>query len=172
MPAPRTGDEIVDTLLEVAHRLRRVTNERLRESVGLTLPRLKVLELLSRRGPLRLRDCALALGVAPRTMTELIDDLQVDDLVTRGTHPTDRRAVLIALTEAGRDRLERARDIRAATVRTATGHLRPDDRRELLRLLESLRTAIDRPDGPEPDCSGPGAVRATATRGDGVSRGK
>jgi DNA-binding MarR family transcriptional regulator len=142
MPAPRTGDDVVDVLLLVAHRLRGITNDRLRESVGLTLPRLKALELLACRGPLRPRDCSQALGVAARTMTEIVDDLEADGLVARTAHPTDRRALLVTLTDLGRDRLERARDCRAATVRATTGHLDADDRAELLRLLESLRDAI------------------------------
>jgi DNA-binding MarR family transcriptional regulator len=139
---PGTGDDVVDALLATAHHLRHAVNGALRDAVGLTLPRLKVLELLDRQGPLRSRDCSDALGVAPRTMTENVDDLAAGGLLTRVTHPTDRRAVLIALTPAGQDALARARCCREAYVRSVTGHLVAGERAELARLLESVLGSV------------------------------
>jgi DNA-binding MarR family transcriptional regulator len=46
--------------------------------------------------------------VHPTTVTLVIDQLDERALVTRAPHPTDRRAVLAALTAKGRDLVTRA----------------------------------------------------------------
>lgn len=52
-----------------------------------------------------------AVGTRPATLTGILDRLERRGLVTRGTNPHDRRAVLIELTPAGR---RSARTIAAA----------------------------------------------------------
>jgi DNA-binding MarR family transcriptional regulator len=141
MPPPETGDDIVDLLLSAGHRLRLAVNDALRAEVGLTLPRLRVLDQLDTRGPRRASDLADAAAVARRTMTETVDGLVADGLVARVAHPTDRRAALLTLTAAGHDRLAAAHRIRTATVTTFTSHLTATDRAELSRLLRSIRAA-------------------------------
>jgi DNA-binding MarR family transcriptional regulator len=42
-----------------------------------------------------------ALRCTPRNVTDLVDALEAAGLVSRGPHPTDRRATLVSLTEAG-----------------------------------------------------------------------
>ena len=54
---------------------------------------------------------ATAVGTRPATLTGILDRLERRGLVTRGTRPHDRRAVLIELTPAGR---RSARTIAAA----------------------------------------------------------
>lgn len=137
MAAPRTGDDVVDALLAAAHAVRVRTDARLRE-LGLSLARLKVLELLQRSGPLRLRDLSDGLSVAARTMTTTAEGLERDGLVERQPHPADRRARLLTLTPLGLDRLADARQERSAVVRTFTEGLPEADRAELLRLLRVL----------------------------------
>ncbi len=66
---------------------------------GLTPARARVLWELRARGPLRQRELAETLQVAPRTVTGLIDGLVATGFVTREPHPTDRRATLVTMTE-------------------------------------------------------------------------
>lgn len=54
---------------------------------------------------------ATAAGTRPATLTGILDRLERRGLITRGTKPHDRRAVLIELTPAGR---RSARTIAAA----------------------------------------------------------
>ncbi|WP_322766589.1 MarR family winged helix-turn-helix transcriptional regulator [Frankia sp. Cr1] len=155
---PQTGDEIIDTLLAVSHRLRHRVNDTLQVTAGLTLSRFKVLQLVERRGPSRLRDIADATDVTARTMTETVDWLEGEGLVIRTAHPTDRRALLVALTDAGRARLTAADRHRTAEVGAMTRHLSTAQREEFLQLLRSVLDAIegtaadigpDGPDGPD-----------------------
>src|SRR5258706_16131349 len=68
---------------------------------GLTTSRVRVLWELRARGPSLQRALAEALAVSARTMTGLIDGLAASGFVTRGPHPTDRRAALGTFTPHG-----------------------------------------------------------------------
>jgi DNA-binding MarR family transcriptional regulator len=46
----------------------------------------------------------------PRNVTDLVDALEAAGLVARGPHPTDRRATLVRLTDAGGAAAARMRD--------------------------------------------------------------
>lgn len=69
---------------------------------GLSLARANVLWELQERGPCTQQALSQALRVTPRNITGLVDGLEADGLARRTSHPTDRRATLVALTEKGR----------------------------------------------------------------------
>lgn len=138
MPPPDTGDEVVDLVLAAGHRVRTAVDEALRAGVGLTLRRFKILTLLAETGPCRLRDLADAVRVAPRTMTATVDELESAGLIERRAHPHDRRAVLVALTSAGRLTLDEGQRHRSETVTGITRHLDAAQRAQLAELLTSL----------------------------------
>jgi DNA-binding MarR family transcriptional regulator len=69
---------------------------------GLTRARAELIWRLQRHGPMTQRELSQALQCTPRNVTGLVDALQADGFVTRGPHPTDRRATLVQLTERGR----------------------------------------------------------------------
>ncbi|MDA8395559.1 MAG: MarR family transcriptional regulator [Candidatus Dormibacteraeota bacterium] len=68
---------------------------------GITLARAAVISVLARGGPSTQRALSLVLRVTPRNITGLVDALEGEGLVTRGPHPSDRRATLVSLTAAG-----------------------------------------------------------------------
>ena len=68
---------------------------------GLSVPRAHLLWLVHHAGPTTQRALADALKVSPRNVTGLVDGLAADGFVTREPHPTDRRAILVSLTERG-----------------------------------------------------------------------
>lgn len=78
------------------------------------------------------------LGIAPRSATEVADALEAAGLLTRSPDPTDRRAVLLTLTDAGRHTVARVRERRRAAADEAVAALSPEDRAQLRRLLETL----------------------------------
>ena len=82
---------------------------------GLSESRLRVLTRLCHRPSRRLPLGALAEGleVTPRTMTDIMDILERDGLVTRVPDPTDRRSVQAVITEAG---LERVHEMRRSAI--------------------------------------------------------
>jgi DNA-binding MarR family transcriptional regulator len=80
------------------------------EPYGLTFPRYEALMLLylSRRGSLPMGKIGARLQVHRTSVTNLIDGLEREGLVSRAPHESDRRTVLASITSEGRDRAERA----------------------------------------------------------------
>jgi DNA-binding MarR family transcriptional regulator len=68
---------------------------------GLTASRAEVIIVLRSTGPLVQRELGRALRCSARHVTTLVDALEADGFVERRSHPTDRRATLVALTEQG-----------------------------------------------------------------------
>lgn len=90
----------LDRILELVELLNDDMTHSLAER-GLSVSRATVLSTLRRTGPSPQRALAEALGITARAITGLVDGLAASGLVTREPHPTDRRATLVTLTEAG-----------------------------------------------------------------------
>jgi DNA-binding MarR family transcriptional regulator len=135
---PVDDETLSEAFWAVARRLRHRTRVAL-EPWDLSPSLARALSVLTRHGDMRLSALAEHLRIAPRTATEVVDDLQRFGLVERRPDPGDRRAVLVALTPEG---ARTSRDIQAA--RQAEGDrffaaLDPADRASLARILGELR---------------------------------
>lgn len=93
--APTAVDRVLE-LVSLLNRDMQLSFER----DGLTEARAHLLWVL-RGGPVTQRVLADALGVTPRNVTGLVDGLVASGHVARAPHPTDRRAVLVTLTDVG-----------------------------------------------------------------------
>ncbi|MFB0835763.1 MarR family winged helix-turn-helix transcriptional regulator [Arthrobacter halodurans] len=88
--------------------------------------------------PLRLSELAERLRIAPRSATEVVDQLEARGLVARAPDPRDRRATLVSLTAEGRALTERVGAVRGEQSDFFFARLAPKDRGELGRLLGIL----------------------------------
>lgn len=72
---------------------------------NLSFARYEVLRLLAftRNGEMPMGSAASRLQVHPTSVSSTVARLERDGLVTRGQHPEDGRAVMLALTDAGRE---------------------------------------------------------------------
>lgn len=95
-----SGTKILDTLLAITMVLQS-DQERELDRRGLTGPRTHLLWVLFHDGPATQVQLAEALAVTPRNVTTLVDALEATGFARREPHPTDRRAVLVHLTERG-----------------------------------------------------------------------
>jgi DNA-binding MarR family transcriptional regulator len=81
----------------------------------LSLTAVSTLATLERTGSRRITDLAAAQSVTQPSMTTLVTSLEQSGMVARGSDPTDRRAVLVTLTDAGsrylRDRRRSGSDL-------------------------------------------------------------
>ncbi|MET7375280.1 MarR family winged helix-turn-helix transcriptional regulator [Micromonospora arida] len=131
-------ESLAETFWAVASRLRRQTRDSL-APWDVTPSQSRALGVLARQGEVRPGTLAEHLRIAPRSATEVVDDLQTRGLVERRPDPADRRATLVALTEEG-DRVSTAiRAARRAEADRFFGHLNDTDRAELARILRTLR---------------------------------
>lgn len=73
---------------------------------NLTISQFGTLEALLHIGPLNQRELGQKLLKSGGNITLVIDNLQKGGLVEKKTDPSDRRAVIISLTEKGRDFIE------------------------------------------------------------------
>ncbi|SEE91656.1 DNA-binding transcriptional regulator, MarR family [Arthrobacter alpinus] len=87
----------------------------------------------------RLKDLAERLRIAPRSATEVVDQLETKGLVRRDPDPTDRRATLIVPTEAGLELYNSIRIERRDKSNEYFARLGDEDRAELARILDQLR---------------------------------
>ena len=83
---------------------------------GLPYTRLRLLQTLHCDGPAIMRNLGDQLGVSPRNMTAMVDELEDASLVVRQPHPTDRRATLVELTSGGRHEAEQVLGPRLAAI--------------------------------------------------------
>ncbi|MEV4657186.1 MarR family winged helix-turn-helix transcriptional regulator [Micromonospora sp. NPDC049301] len=134
------GDDesLAETFWAVAGRLRRQARESL-APWDVTPSQSRALGVLARHGELRPGAIAEHLRIAPRSATEVIDDLQARGLVERRPDPADRRATLVALTEEGNRVSAAIRAARRAEADRFFGHLDDADRDQLARILRTLR---------------------------------
>ena len=109
---------------------------------GLTFARYEALVLLtfSRRGLLPMRVMGERLQLHPTSVTNIVDRLQADGLVRREPHPTDRRATLVGITEAGAAVLEKATES-VTGIDFGLQGLRPEQETQLTELLGQVRRA-------------------------------
>jgi len=94
------GTQLLDSLLAISQVLE-ADQARELERRGLTQPRTHLLWVLYHGGPVTQAHLADTIGVSPRNVTSLVDALEATGFARRGSHPTDRRAVLVHLTERG-----------------------------------------------------------------------
>jgi len=93
-------------LVAMAHRWRRVLDERLRPT-GLSQAQWRTLLNVGRKGGMLQKDLAVALGIEGPSLVRLLDRLEADGLIERRAAATDRRGKTVHLTPEGQAR-ERA----------------------------------------------------------------
>ncbi|HET6151400.1 MAG TPA: MarR family transcriptional regulator [Marmoricola sp.] len=121
---------------------RRIRNERTESD--LTVSQISVLGLLFRNGELTVGKLASQELVQPPTMTRTVNALVEKGYAERRSSETDGRAVLISLSEKGREQVLADRSRRDVWLARQLGDITTDER-ELLRqvapLIERLATS-------------------------------
>jgi DNA-binding MarR family transcriptional regulator len=135
-----TPEQVGERYLAVHHRMFRAVNDEM-SGCGLSLARTKVLMRLREQGPTRQSALAAHFGLAPHSITDLVDALERLGLAERRPDATDRRAKLVAITSAGDACLDVATSTRERLLGQIFGALSQEDRAALLRLLDILDDA-------------------------------
>ena len=92
----------------------------------------------TREGELPLGKVGDRLQVHPASVTNTVNRLEVDGLVARKLHPTDRRMTLAVLTRAGRRRVEQVA-VALAEIEFGVAGLTGDGRRSVDAAILELR---------------------------------
>src|SRR2546423_12147794 len=113
---------------------RRLRVERLvpeRAEPALSDTQLAALATLERHGAMSPGDLAEHEKVQPPSMTRVIAALVDWGLVTRAPHPTDRRQVILTVTQGGRNLVQKVRRRREAWLARRLAELTPEERATL-----------------------------------------
>ncbi len=120
----------------VTRATRRLRRERSDEEI--TDHQYAVLAVLAAHGPMTPSALAETQHVQPPPMTRTVNALAEAGLVTRQEHPTDRRQVLVTITEAGDAEVHETRRRRNAWLAGVLAELDPTERAVLARAAELL----------------------------------
>ncbi len=141
--APVPSMSAVTSIMRVQQILLARLNDTLRP-YDLTFPRYEALMLLyySRAGALPLGKMGDRLQVHRTSVTNIIDGLEASGFVTRERHERDRRTVLAAITDAGRETAAAATRV-LNDYRFGTAPLQTDDLNAITRIFERMRADAD-----------------------------
>ena len=108
---------------------------RSRRAPSLSVPQFRVLTFLSHKPGAPLSSVAEHLGVARSTASAIVDRLVRRKLVSRTTHPEERRSVVLTLTPAGAQYFQQAREAASARMaKVLAGTPAPD----LVQMIQGL----------------------------------
>ena len=117
------------------------------DRAGLTATAFQALTRLNEEGSARLTTLAAAEGIGQPSMTQLIQRLERQGLVSRLTDPEDGRAALVYVTEAGRALLAQQKQVRHDRLAELLATLSPEDEATLSLAMHVtfpiLRRLID-----------------------------
>ncbi len=82
-----------------------------------------------------MNELAAKLGIQARTVTDFVDALEKEYLLIRIPDPTDRRAILIELTELAHSHLSEALEKQAVIANQLLQNLTAEQRKVLFELL-------------------------------------
>jgi MarR family transcriptional regulator for hemolysin len=154
---PAVPREIAFTIMDVARLLKTHADQRARQ-YGMTRAQWAVLFRLDRSEGLKQSELAEILDLQPISLTRLLDRLADSGLIERRADPNDRRANRLFLTPAARPLLERLTKLSEGMMETVLDGL--DDKsvecllRDLHRLRDNLRSAINRNPSPQQAANG------------------
>jgi DNA-binding MarR family transcriptional regulator len=107
----------------------------------LTIPQYFILSLLSEKDGRPFKELAEVLACTRATVTGIVDTLEKKGLVTRNPNLSDRRSLLVRLTEKGRTLIQSSPGLEE-TYGTCCDVLPPAEMRELNRLLKKLSDSL------------------------------
>jgi DNA-binding MarR family transcriptional regulator len=116
-----------------------VRNQRVDMSV--TLTQISAMGTLRKHGPMSAGELASCERVQPPSMTKVLASLEERGLVRRETHPSDRRQVIVAITDEGLALLQSERESRDAWLSRRLGALTAEERaliRKVIPVLDKL----------------------------------
>lgn len=111
---------------------------------GLTVTSMGVLGALADGEAVSHRELSGYLGVAPATLTPVVDALETAGELARERDPADRRVVRLRITERGRVRLAEANEVVVTTLRSGLPQPPPQDADVIRAYLLAVLAAVTR----------------------------
>ncbi|NOT02088.1 MAG: MarR family transcriptional regulator [Phycisphaerales bacterium] len=104
------------------------------------------LDALMERDTLTVGEIQRRIGVLPAQMSRIVRSLEgkaADGFVKCTINPDDRRRIDVSITARGRKAHQSYQSTRLEFVSNILTDLSPDDRRQFMRVVRTIRTGID-----------------------------
>jgi DNA-binding MarR family transcriptional regulator len=152
----------------IDHILRRLTWQGQKQSlhtlsrpdIALTMPQMVTLFAIRDANICRMSELAEVTQQSAGTLTGIVDRLIEDGLVARVRDADDRRVVQVALTDTGRERIERVEQARHDDMTRMVVHFGLDQLHQFEELLRLLLVSIDAPTRPQTPAPPPPTSRS------------
>jgi DNA-binding MarR family transcriptional regulator len=112
---------------------------------AVTLPQLRVLVMVSTRGPMNLAAVAAGLEVSASNASRICDRLMKAGLLDRREDPADRRNVTLTITDRGQAIFNKVSQHRRRAIERVLRNLDARQRQQLAEALDTLATAAGEP---------------------------
>jgi DNA-binding MarR family transcriptional regulator len=112
--------------------------------VSMSMAQMKVLYLLGTRRELHMSELVVMLGVSISTVSGLVDRLVDAGYASRRDDPDDRRHVMVGLTAAGSDVLDRFRELGKSRMKALLERCSANDLATVRRAIDVLTAAASR----------------------------
>ncbi|MUL68432.1 MarR family transcriptional regulator [Mycobacterium sp. CBMA 234] len=137
---------IADALVTASRLLLDITARSVAEvEESLTVPQLRVLVIVSTRGPTNLSALARQLDVQPSTIGRMADRLVTAGLIDRHPHPDSRREIIIELTRHGHRVVDTVTRRRHAEIARVVELMPTRERQGMVRALRAFTEAGGEP---------------------------
>lgn len=135
-------------MLRIARHTENQLREFLRVNFNTTLPRFDVAAALYRTGaPMKMSELSQMLLVSNGNATTVVDRLEREGKVERIADASDKRVVLVDLTEAGRawfEELAKAHEAEVDRLFARLGHDELDRLRDLIHVFEGVEADMEK----------------------------
>jgi len=133
---------------EIFSCLRRIINaveiysSKMKDKTGLNVSQLSCLLVLEKTGPLSLSKLSQHVFLSPSMITSIVDQLEKKELVLRTRKSSDRRVILIELTDKGKEVAHTAPPSFQEQLITNLSHLKEEEKKALFDNLNKLLSII------------------------------
>jgi DNA-binding MarR family transcriptional regulator len=140
--------EVENLESEIFSCLRRIINaveiysSKLKDKTGLNVSQLSCLLVLEKTGPLSLSKLSKHVFLSPSMITSIVDQLEKKELVLRTRKSTDRRVIMIELTEKGKEVVKTAPPSFQEQLTSSLNHLKEEEKKSLFDTLNKFLSII------------------------------
>ncbi len=130
-------------LLSCTNEIEQHVRGHMRQEFATTLPRFDLMAQLGRNPDgLKMSELSQLMMVTGGNVTGITDALESEGLVERVTMPGDRRAWIVRLTHAGKERFEAMAGVHARWIDDWMSSLTPAEQQVLFALLGKLKQGV------------------------------
>ena len=137
------ANDIVEKTTKMLVQLQQDPGRGSAEWPSVTMQQLRVMMILYADGPTRVSVLARKLNVSTPTITGILDRLVRQEFTYRADDPRDRRVVLNALTEKGREVIEHLQPIDSERLGRAIESLSEEERQHIRSAIDTLLSAVE-----------------------------